>query len=386
MNCILFILLTFRWEPLYIHSSGIQETEAGVHIFDLWRRRQTVSTKDRHCGNVMKLNVEWAQISWGSGLGGRRPSVLLPMKCIIVRSLPWPPLALRDPTAWHTDRSVLPPTQPGACYTHCIQEGGTHNGSGTKKYKYTHRWTDKEANTAQYVVDVHSYTHKPEENKNPSHLHMDSVSRRAWLTQAFYNCHLCRLVSVSQRLSHEGDFCIPWQWLTGGFISMVANCQNPSRALLWQGRRSQRSASAQCAKATQRADQATQPDIRAGNDDSWALWPSCPQPASLSPSLSSTCAGVRLRRSRIMSHVCTKQPVWILADASVTPTGLIPVVLTGLITCISAAFYSGTAFMVQKARSCGQLRKVSQAYVFSACYKFQSEITSCYLFIFTLRN
>lgn len=283
--------------------------------------------------------------------------------------------------ATYTTRGVL----------HTLHSGGGYaQWQWDNKYKYTHRWTDKEANTVECVVDVHPYTHKPEENKNPcssTHGQCEQESRAhsyRYYSPA-YNRHLCRLVSVSQRLSHEGDFCIPWQWLTGGFISMVASSQSPSRALLWQGRRSQRSASAQCAKATQRAEQATQPDIRAGNDDSWALWPSR-LPLSLSVQhvcCASLLAGERLRRSRIMSHVCSLM-------LSVTPTGLSPVVLTGLITCVSTAFHSvvrvSTAFMVHKARACGQLRKVSRAYVFSACYKFQSEITSCYLFIFTLCN
>lgn len=60
----LFVLLTFCWKPLNVHSSGIQETQAGVHIFDLARRQPTV----RHKGQTeqkkkkmrMVLNICWA--------------------------------------------------------------------------------------------------------------------------------------------------------------------------------------------------------------------------------------------------------------------------------------------------------------------------------------
>lgn len=147
--------------------------------------------KDGRSENLMTLNIHWDEMSWGTGLRGRGRSAILPIKNIIVCLLqtpawPW------DPTAWHTDHSVLPPTQPHADQQRMIP------GSGRNAHRYLHKV-------------------------------------RVSLLSVAYN----QFYSITDIWVFS--FCLGWQRLAGGFISIATSSEHqPTGGLLWRGWRSRR--------------------------------------------------------------------------------------------------------------------------------------------------
>lgn len=176
----------------------------------------TDSQTQRHSKNATTLNIQWAQMSRARGLRGRRWSALLPIKHIIVRPLP-------DPC------STLAP----GCMTYWLQCVATYTARGAACPGMTHH-------SHVYTQTLYTKTQST----------TGGLQTGVSFTKTHGGC------------SYWGDFCIPWQRLTGGSISMVAGRQHPSGGLLWQSQRSERSASALCAKATQRAERATQRDVQ----------------------------------------------------------------------------------------------------------------------------
>lgn len=223
--------LTFCWKPLYVHSSGIQETEAGIHILDLVGSRGQLTVRLKTKGRTQKecddarhsTRPNASGVStWGRGcrgLGGISVITHKAHHCVV------------------TNRPSAQPRAPG-CMPYWMECVATYTPWGC--------WLPRHVtNTHCWLLTMNTYAHTQTHTDVCAEFEIKSkwettLYRVAWPVhpKAFHNIinrWYCLPTGVRlQKVCTETaviwgkNFYISSQRQTGGSISMVAHRQWPS--------------------------------------------------------------------------------------------------------------------------------------------------------------